>query len=163
MATYELDRGLLPDYNQLRSQVNWDYTLRNYIESRGSTELAVAFAKLFWPDFVEYRGCVITSDGFTEAGFDAWWDRLKGDRVAIEHILNHIHVLDLLPNDRSELDPSVCQFLGAAIVEMWASRVRQLFPNRRFIVRLENAEDGANAGPTVQLFQDRSQYPEDYV
>jgi hypothetical protein len=90
-------------------------------------------------------GCVILSDGFTEANLDAWWDRLKEKRVAIEHVLNHLHVFDLIPSDTSERDPSVYQFLGAAIVEMWASRVRELFPNRRFVVRLEDTDDGANA------------------
>jgi hypothetical protein len=154
MKTELLDSALLPDYSRLRSQADWDYSLRNYIESRGSVELAVAFAKLFWPDFVERRGCVILSDGFTEDNFAAWWDRLGGDCVAIERVLNHLHVGDLVPSDTTALDAAVFQFLGATIVEAWSARVRALFPDRRFIVRLERtAGDDTAAAPTVMLFQ----------
>jgi hypothetical protein len=155
MPPNELDRKHLPDYNLLRSEADWDYTLRNYVESRGSVELAVAFAKLFWPDFVEHRGCVLLSDGFTRENFAEWWDRLGGDCAAIERELNHLHVSDLVPSDKTELDLSVYQFLGATIAEMWSSRVRAQFPNRRFIVRLEDADDAATGAPTVLLYQDR--------
>ena len=33
--------------------------LLDYIGQRGEATLAVAFARLFWPSFIEVRGCVL--------------------------------------------------------------------------------------------------------
>lgn len=151
MASESLNTSLLPDYSLLRSQADWDYSLINYIESRGSVELAVAFSKLFWPDFLERDGCIIRADGFVEANFAAWQQRLNGDCAAIERVMNLLHVGDLVPSDTSDLDPAVRRVLGQTLVEMWAARVGSLFPDRQFVVQLE--ANGDEDEPTVLLYQ----------
>lgn len=154
MNNEPLDSSLLPDYNRLRAEAGWDFTLRNYIESCGSVELAVAFAKLFWPDFVEHHECVIRSDGFSADNFAVWSKRLSGDCAAIERVLNQLHVSELVPSDTTELDVSVIRYLAETITAMWTARVKSLFPERRFVVRLEHADDDSASGPTVILYQE---------
>jgi len=95
----------------------------------------------------------VLADGFSEENFAAWWDRLGGDCVAIERAVNHLHVGDLVPSDTTELDASVTKFLGATLIEMWAARVQALFPERRFVVRLEYTNDDNASSPTVLLYQ----------
>jgi hypothetical protein len=146
----QLDTGLLRDFNRFRSQVDWDYTLRNYIESRGSYELAVAFADLFWPDFQEIRGCIIRMSGFRQDNFDAWWERTRGDTLQIESVLNLLHIGELVPSDVSDLDDSVLAYLGHTIVDMWRCRLATLFPDRAMVVRMDS--DG-EFGPTVLVHQ----------
>ncbi|HEX6807354.1 MAG TPA: hypothetical protein VF118_05160 [Gemmatimonadaceae bacterium] len=151
----QLDVELLPDFVELKSRANWDYSLMNYIESRGSFELAVAFAKLFWPDFTEYRGCIVRADGFSKHNFDEWWERANGDRTKVERVLNLLHVRELVPSDTSALDESVYRYLGETLAAMWASRVRLLFPSRALIVRYEESDEKGNAvEPTLYLYEE---------
>lgn len=151
-----LDAALLPDFTELKSQASWNYSFKNYIETRGSFELAAAFAKLFWPDLIEYRGCVLRADGFSEQSFDEWWQQAKGNRTTIERVLNLLHVRELVPSDTSDLDESVYRYLGQTLAAMWACRVKLLFPSRSFIVQVEDLdEEGNAAAPTVYLYEER--------
>lgn len=145
----------MPDFSALSSAASWPFSLQNYIESRGSFELALAFSELFWPRFVEHRDCIIRADGFTEENFGAWHERLAGDSVAIERVLNLIHVRDLVPSDTTELSSAAYLHLAELLVEMWTARVRILFPNRSFVIRLESSGDDDWTAPTVLLYQDR--------
>ncbi|MGH7624992.1 MAG: hypothetical protein ACREOJ_06725 [Gemmatimonadaceae bacterium] len=151
-----LDPSELPDYSRLRAEANWDYTLQNYIESRGSLELAVAFAKLYWPDLVEYRDCILRADGFSADLFETWWQRTDGNRTEIECVLNMLHVREVVPSDTALLPDSVIRYLGRTIAEMWHTKAQLLFPGRRVIARFEDtAEEDTNSEPTVLLFQQR--------
>jgi hypothetical protein len=144
-----LDTKLLPDFSKLKSEVDWDYSLQNYIETRGTLELAVAFSRLFWPEFIARNGCIVRADGFSPENFDRWWTETGGNRRSIECSLNVVHVADLVPSDVTELDPSVLDYLGSAIAEMWHARLGQLFPQRRFEVKYSPISDQADSGSVV--------------
>jgi hypothetical protein len=150
-----LDINLLPDYSRLRAEVDWNYSLQNYIETRGSLELAVAFSRLFWPEFLLRNGCVVRADGFTDENFERWWAETNGDRRAIECALNVLHVADLVPSDTTELDSRVLDYLGSAIAEMWLARLSKLFPERRFTVTYTPVSDSGVSG-SVTMHQDHS-------
>jgi hypothetical protein len=152
MTPMTLNTKLLPDFSLLGSQVDWKYSLQNYVESRGSIELAVAFAHLFWPDFIVRNECVIRADGFDGDNFDRWWKETSGNRKAIECALNVLHVPDLVPSDDTELDDSVFDYLGSAIAEMWHARLLQLFPQRTFEVNYFAVGEQSGSG-TVNVFQ----------
>ncbi len=152
MTSMQLDTNLLPDFSQLRSQVDWKYSLHNYIESRGSTELAVAFTQLFWPEFIVRNDCVIRADGFDNQNFDQWWAQTSGNRRAIECAMNVLHTRDLVPSDETVLDDSVIDYLGNVIAEMWRARLLLLFPERAFEVRYSAVGEEPDSGSVV-VFQ----------
>lgn len=155
-----LDAALLPDFTALRSEAHWEYTFKNYIETRGSVELAAAFAKLFWPDLIEHRGCIFRADGFTESSFDDWWKHANGNHTAVERVLNLLHVRELVPSDTSVLDRSVYRYIGETLAAMWGCRARLLYPSRALIARYEDLnEDGTDSEPTVYLYEDRATAP----
>lgn len=58
---------------------------------------AAVMAELFTPAFVEVRGCVLLRHRFSERNFLTWWDKLDGDVIQIESVLNHTHLWDLMP------------------------------------------------------------------
>lgn len=150
----KLDTKLLADFTALSTAVDWEYTLSNYVETRGSFELAVAFVNLFWPEFVERRGCIIRAVGFNEKNFEEWWATANGDRAIIERALNHLHVADIVPSDRAEVEDDVLRYLGQQISEMWRSRVAQLFPDRTFDVWFEDTDvNGEPSEASVFLLQ----------
>jgi hypothetical protein len=149
-----LDLALLPDFSDLRRRASWEYSIINYIESRGTFELAVAFAKLFWPEFVVRRDCVIRASGLTDEVFESWWVRTGGDKVAVERVLNLLHVRELVPSNVTPLDDSVYRYLGETLADMWAHRVEALFPERRFVSSFRDRDDvGNSTEPTVTLYE----------
>jgi hypothetical protein len=143
------DFSRMPDFAQLRASAEWDFTLQNYIESRGTMELAVAFADLFWPEFEIRDGCILRTAGLSDATFRQWWVSTDGDQQRVERALNLLHVGELVPSDPSA-SPEMLRFLAETLADMWLARLRQLFPDREFVVRAELDEP---AGPTVLCYQ----------
>lgn len=144
--TDRLDTTLMPDYSALRSKAEWNYTLQNYIETRGSLELAIAFANLFWPELVEYQGCIVRRDALDPETFEKWWQKSDGDRAAVERMMNFLHVREIAPNDDFAVDVTLIRFLGNRIAEMWQQRAQTQFPTRHFRAwydETEGASDGS--------------------
>jgi hypothetical protein len=148
----DLDTSLLPTYRRERDEIGEHYTLLNFVATHGTVEFAVAFSKLFWPDFVERRGCIILADGFTEEGFEQWWVALDADVMRIEMMMNHTHLGDVFLNasDLDTIDEQVIDYLGHLLVDMWTARVGSLFPDRQFVV--EYMWDLGD-WPTIYLYQ----------
>jgi hypothetical protein len=138
----------------MRAEASWRYSLQNYIESRGSFELAVAFGNLFWPDFLEHKGCILRADVFDEENFERWWREKNGDTKAIECALNLVHVEELVPSDTTQLDEGVYKYLCQTLAETWLARVTSLYPDRQFVVSCTGCDDAEpEGGPTVYLYQ----------
>jgi hypothetical protein len=76
------DPSLLPDLSGWQS--SRPPSLREYLSIRGDYELAVAFATLFWPEFVEVDGCVLLGDNLGKTTFEEWSDAFEGDRAALK-------------------------------------------------------------------------------
>ena len=149
----QLDLTLLPGYRAAR-RVNGDrFTLSNWLEWYATIELAAAFSKLFWPDFVEWRGCILLADAFSEQNAEEWWRTFHGDVQRVEDMINHTHLCDLFPNDHGfhTIDKGVTDYLGTTLVAMWTARLHQLFPDRDFDVIFDDYEDGSE--PIVVVTQ----------
>ncbi|WP_460707509.1 hypothetical protein, partial [Myceligenerans halotolerans] len=50
---------------------------------------------LLFPDFIEYRGSVFLRFAFDRVVIDEWFDRL-GDASSVEHVVNHVHLWDVV-------------------------------------------------------------------
>jgi len=61
---------------------------------------------------------------------------LKGDKSAVEAMMNHRHICDLLPDPSAERKPTREQvlFVGRVLKEMWSCKLRRDFPAMRFTV-----------------------------
>lgn len=144
-----LDLTLLPDYSKTRAEASFDYSIINYIESKATMEMAVAFARLFAPEFVSHRGCVIRLDGFDAEVFEKWWNTTGGDPRAIELAMNLVHIPDLIPSDTSDLDDRVIDYLGETLAALWQCRVNSLFPKSGLVARYEKASDDRSAATVL--------------
>lgn len=51
-----------------------DVRLWTYLYSEASPDLAVAFAKLFWPDFLGVEGYVLLAEHYRPDNFAGWLD-----------------------------------------------------------------------------------------
>ncbi len=60
------------------------------IYDQGYADLALAFARLFWPTFVERQGCVLIEHRADEAAIAEAFERSGGDPRAVEERLNRL-------------------------------------------------------------------------
>lgn len=108
----------------------------------GNYEHAIAYARLFWPEFAVHEDCVLFAD-FAEASYQGFASQTRGSRKALESVMNHRHLLDLFPSAPTEPTRAQIVHLGRALKDMWSSKLRRDFPSREIVVtfREEGIED----------------------
>lgn len=88
---------------------------------------ALLYSSLFWPDFVEFEGCLLWNDCPIE-GFEEWMQSLKDDRTAVEKVLNHRHLTDFFLNSTTSPTPEQVEYFGHLLREMWLTKLHRDFP-----------------------------------
>ncbi|MGX5681484.1 hypothetical protein [Schumannella luteola] len=127
----------------------------DFLGQNVSIAKAVALLRLYWPEFVEDRGGVFVSSGYSRRGLDEWMVELEGDMPRIEHVMNHVHLWDVfaaeLPDDGTGVvyGPALKE-LGQLLAESWRAALRLAFPDRSFVV--EYSDDPSDYGPTVSFW-----------
>ena len=99
----------------------------------GSDSLLISYVSFLWPDFVEHDDMILMgdhSDGLDEAVRD-WLQTSKGDKSAVESMLNHRHLIDIHDPTRTPLEIQL-RFIGRTCIEMWRLKLASDFPNRKF-------------------------------
>lgn len=128
-------------------------TLWDYLGARGTVELAAVFSKLFWPEFVEVERCILLAEQYDPEHFDHWRTHLRGDREAIERIINHVHIWDLFPGgspgDGNALH--VAEYVAGVLLKSWECALKDTFPDRTFDFYYATEPD--DYGPTIAFFQ----------
>ncbi len=119
---------------------------RVFIGIEGSAAMLAAVMRLLAPPFVEHRGAVLLGFSFDPATVDDWFDRL-GDVAAVEGIVNHVHLWDLLPPHT--LSEGEAERLAAPLAWFWGAALRAAHPDREFVV--EVTQDGGY-GPEVTFY-----------
>lgn len=107
--------------------------LDSWLGCVGSFGHAIAYGELFWPEFVEHDGCILFA-GFSEVSYQGFLDQAKGDKTAVEAVMNHRHILDLFPSDYSNASKVQIMYLGRLLKEIWGTRLRQEFPQKNLVV-----------------------------
>lgn len=118
----------------------------DFLRYHGSATLAVVFTALFWPRFVEVRGCVLFAEFFDEARFEQWWQQLDGDCSAIESTVNHLHLWDAFDD---EVPPEALRHLAEVLAKTWHCALHGQFPDREFSVHVTDEPD--DYGPTIRF------------
>ena len=113
---------------------DWASGPSGWLHAFGSFDHAQAFSTLFWPGFITHDGCTFLD--FDEKLYADWLVNLKGDKTAVEAMMNHRHICDLLPEPSAERKPTREQvlFVGRVLKEMWSCKLRRDFPAKHFTV-----------------------------
>ncbi len=134
-----------------------NFIVSDFIHAFGSPLEAMAYAKLFWPDFVQVDEMLLRSDVIEDAG-DAERARQalrkwNGDLEKTERSFNRLNIPAGVFGKRiNESSATIDEQLAEILVEMWEARLRQKFPNRKYLVILERESDGE---VSVSFYQDR--------
>jgi hypothetical protein len=122
----------------------WNYgeglSIENWLSAIGNYQHAIAYAHLFWPQFIEYRGAILLASRFDQQNFNNWVEYTKGNLSAAEEITNRTHILDLFPDADLVPSPAQVRYLGNVLREMWQAKLAHDFPDRTVTVRFDESE-----------------------
>jgi hypothetical protein len=161
-AEPELDTSILPIYQEYLSSAP-GIGLWTYLNMRADYDLAVAFSKLYWPDFVEVDDCVFLAEHFFPNNYAQWWKDLDGDKKRIEAMINLTAIWDLFMNSGAILERSseevdklyshqLYVYLGEVLVVCWKQALSKAFPNRQFV--MDYSDTIQDYGPTITFYQE---------
>ena len=137
------DEILIPDLSKWRKFNGNDFSIEDWIAGEGNIRLTIAYSFLFWPEFIEYDGCVILKNHFSIENFENWKTAEYVENYAqIESVLNHIHLLDLFGTDekRDEINYEQILFLGKKLCEIYSAKLKVDFPEKEFIFNFNGDE-----------------------
>lgn len=129
--------------NQQNDWQSYQAYLRRVDQFLGSLEL-------LWPEFTIQDGFVLRVNNiphnwqlFMNQAQEARWSPED-----IEYVINHIHLYDVFMNDpdRDQIDITVFSALADAIAEMWKCRLNSLFPDRQFMVIINDRDKSPEIG-----------------
>ena len=107
--------------------MNPGFTLCQYARPLVQLDHFFAVASLLWPEVIQHEGGLFLANGFTLPSFEAWSRQTAGNLTAIERVMNHRHVRDLLRSLDNAPWP-VLVGAGALFRDSWEARLKQLYP-----------------------------------
>lgn len=146
-----LDTNLLPIYQQYQQTLAtigiWDY-----LSIRGDFDLAAAFSKLFWPDFIEVDGCVLLREQYAPQNFSDWMQHFNGNRQEVEAMINHFHIVHMFLNSPQDVEypDRLYDYLVNILLVTWKHALTSAFPNKQFVFTVR---DGFGGGPEISFHQ----------
>lgn len=149
-----LDVSLLPIYQEYKSvEGNQELSLWNYLGMRADYDLAVAFSKLFWPDFIEIDNCVLLSEAYDPTHFNKWKEHFQGDGPRIEAAVNRTRLDDLFMHvpEGVEFSVQLLEYLAQCLLMCWKHALEAAFPDRRFTFYYGTLPE--ESSPTITFHQ----------
>ena len=102
--------------------------------------------ELVAPELRAYRGCLILADRFDKSNVDDWLKSVGGDITAVEEVVNHVHLWDVVDGGSPDLDD-----LGRRIAQTWRDVFAARYPEHRITVTFATEPD--EYGPTISCHQ----------
>ena len=141
-----INTNILYEYKEIEilNPNNWDIT--SYLNLKYDINAAIAFSKLYFPDFVEKDGCIILAFRYNEKIFKDWFDKFDGDIKAIESMCNSYDVMDYFHNNRP-VDLSIDYYnqiideFAKILKRSWEINCQLLFPDKKIIVDVYDEYD----------------------
>lgn len=99
------------------------------------------FPAVFWPSFDECDCCVVLASRSPGTLIDMWLAREQGNRREVEMQLNSVYVRDLFTCVPADPTREQIIWLTRLLRKMWERKLHREFPQRKFIITFDEAED----------------------
>jgi hypothetical protein len=123
------------------NESNWN--IISYLNQFYDMNAALAFSKLYFPDFVDEKGCVILGFQFDKRIFNQWYEEFKGDISQTEKHCNlydvqdYFHINPVNYETDEGREEAINSFANVLKVS-WETSCKLLFPNRQMVVEIYN-------------------------
>ncbi|MCF5666313.1 hypothetical protein AB6N16_15315 [Pseudomonas marginalis] len=144
-----------PKYERWKSQ--WkdqsELDVFSYISDVVHPEDALMFCKVLFPDFVVHESGVFLESRFTVEAFSSWMETCNNDVVAVEKVLNHMHLYDVFGGCSDRVDEAVYEQLCRIVAQSWRMVLLSKCPEKKFSVQAIVSDQ--EYGPVVTFSQVR--------
>lgn len=149
---------LLQDFETWRSKNSPDFSMHDYLYGRMevggiSPDLFVAFTELFWPTAIDFDGLVFLGARFSDGRLAEL--RSQGyDGKELEYWMNLVSLdgmVQLPSTGRPDDFRDHALYVAKNLEEMWTDRLRRLFPEKRFLVKV--IDDFENGDVCITFYQ----------
>ncbi len=152
-SIFELDKTLLQEYGAFE-KVNLDnWNILSYLNMKYDLNSALAFSKLYFPDFVEINGCLILEFRFNPLVFEQWFTKYEGDVLKTEFMCNYYDLADFFhinSGDESNFELGRKDWELAKILQAsWKITCKAVFPDKDIKVEIVERE----GTPSITLYQ----------
>jgi hypothetical protein len=145
---------LIPELKNWNSGEGID--IDGWISCEGDHKHLIGYARILWPDFIEHDGCIFLGDRISEESYQAFMAQTKGDKSAVEAVMNHQHIIDLFSRSQHERPTrKVVLYLGRLLREIWQAKLSRDFPTRKITVTFLDDEVEDLLEYQVTFFQQR--------
>lgn len=135
-----------------------NFNVLDFVGAFGSPLLAVAYSKLFWPDFSEFEDMIFLSDHLEMAYVKSEQPQQIKECLAeswekqrIEYSFNLCDVPESFFNKNAgDTYDSEDEYLANVLAQMWKSKLTHQFPSRNFNVEVLTPEE--NGGEFAVTF-----------
>ena len=101
--------------------------LESWVGASGNFRLAVGYATILWPPLVEFDGYIL-HDGFSIESLRSFESSCKGDRRAVETVMNHRHIA-ALHYGCEDLSRDKVLLLGHTLRDIYEAKLAWQFPS----------------------------------
>lgn len=111
--------------------------LESWISCSGNFSLAVGYASIFCPGFVEFEGYLFEGEEFCDKAIESLrgFESQEGSTPkSIEWVLNHFHIADLHHSGCEDITVDKIIMLGEKLKAIYEARLAYLFPDNPCIV-----------------------------
>ena len=109
--------------------------LLSWVGCVGSFEHAIAYGELFWPEFVEFDGCIFFA-GFSQESYRGFMAQTGANKQAVEAVMSHRHILDFFT--QKDIEPTRPQvvYLGRLLKRCGLRNLSVTFPAGKWLSTL---------------------------
>jgi hypothetical protein len=117
----------------------------DFVHAFGSARDALLYVPLFWPEFIEFQGMtffefLVETDDDKQRVIE-FYEAHNRNRTLTQQAFNLVEVSYLFGKRSGEADDFQELCLAEMLCEIWAHRLKGLFPGRQFTVRIVPREE----------------------
>jgi len=117
--------------------------LKSWVQCMCDFKLAVGYSTVFWPKFVLFEDYILL-EGFDLEALRGFERANRGDKAAVEWVMNHCHIADIHCGDRDNLSEDKIVLLGNTLKEIHLAKLLWQFPDRPCVVEFHEPDDRKN-------------------
>lgn len=112
--------------------------LKSWLSCSGTFSLAVGYATLFCPNFVEFEDYIFCSDEPVDdqaiKNIRSFESREASTPKSVEWVINHLHIADIQHRGCEDISTDKLVLLGNVLQEAYEARLAYFFPTKPCVV-----------------------------
>ena len=113
--------------------------LESWVGCEGNFSLAVGYATVFWPEFVEFEDYILR-ENFSETSLRGFESQEGNTKKYTEWVMNHLHIADIQHYGCKDISKDKIVLLGNLLKEIYEIKLKTQFPDKPCIVEFYKPE-----------------------